>query len=555
MKLHCEATLSQHEASAAVSEFFQLVKSLLPDDKYRMFLSLFRYPVDTVTLTERIFTALEKIFDGRNPVFKYEFLSPEDDEDWEQYRTKVLKCLNKWKTEGFETMKTAINSIVIVDLPSEQQNEQPDPYFYFLPITSVIDFETTDATQFEWVMFRQPENRVAVFDDGSYRVFQTKEGSHVEVDAEPIIENEHTLGYCPARFFWTTPLSYRDPKVKRSPISTVLSKLDMLLFFAVSNEHLNLYGRYPIYSAFATDCDYQHDETGEWCDGGFLKTRDGVHLLQSGSPKSCPVCQKRRLDGAGSFIEIDPPSQANDGADLRNPVQITKIDRDSLDYNNEDIERRKTEIYTAVTGYQGMSINDKAVNEKQVIAIFESLEAALKTPQQNFEQVMSWVDATICRLRYGSESFISASISLGTEHYIMTPTQLLEMYQAAKKAAFSISTLDMLEDRYYETEFRNNPEQLQRQRILNNLDPFRHKSNDEVSKMYGSNVIEYHDFMIKTNFSSFVMRFERENLPVTEFGTGVSFDQKIKSIRETMIGYANEMKPEEVAPIGEPPSV
>jgi len=509
-----------------------------------MFLSLFRYPVQTVTLTERIFTALEKLFDGRNPVFKYEFLSPEDADDWEYYRTKVLKTLRRWKTEGFETMKTAINSIVVVDLPEQQNGEQPEPYFYYLPVGSVIDFNVVDHVQFDWIIFRQGMNRIAVFDDGFYRVFNIKEGSYLEVDATPAIENEHGLGYCPARFFWTTPLSYKQPQIKRSPLSTVLSKLDMLLFFIVSNEHLNLYGRYPIYSAFATDCDYQHDETGEWCDNGFLKTRDGYHLLQSGSPKPCPVCQKRRLDGAGSFIEIDPPSPANEGADLRNPVQITKIDRDSLDYNNEDIDRREAEVYTAVTGYQGMSINDKAVNEKQVVAIFESLEAALKTPQQNFEAVMAWTDETICRLRYGTESFVSASISLGTEHYIMTPTQLLTMYQEAKKAAFSVSTLDMLEDRYYETEFRNNPEQLQRQRILNNLDPFRHKSDDEVSKMYGAGRIEYHDYMVKLNFSSFIMRFEREVMPITEYGLNSTFEQRIKSIKEQLIEYAKEMKPD-----------
>ncbi len=544
LRFHSETIISESDASRAFTQFTKLVRTLLPEDKYQMFLSLFQFPVNTVTLTDQVYTALGKLFDGRNPVFRYDFASPEAAEDWQGYRTRTLKEPAVWQTRGFETMKTAINSIVVADLPSEQASEQPEPYFYFLSIEDVIDFKNVDGDVFEWIMFRQGKNKVAVFCDGFFRVFETKHGSSLEIGSTPITESAHELGYCPARFFWTTPVSYRNPLIKKSPLSNILGKLDMLLFFEVSNEHLNLYGRYPIYSAFASDCDYTHDDTGEYCDSGLLRARDGNYLIAGTKPKACPVCEKRRLDGPGSMIEIDPPGRQNDGADLRNPVQITSIDRDSLDYNNEDIDRRRRELYVAVTGNRGMSINDKAVNEKQVIAIFEGLEAALKMPQQNFEQVMTWTDETICRLRYGSENFVGASISLGTEHYIMSPSQLMEMYKFAKEASFSVSTLDMLEDRYYETEFRNNPEQLQRQQILNNLDPFRHRSIDDVQKMYSAGQVSYQDYMVKANFSSFIMRFERENLPITEFGNGISFDIKIDNIKSTLVSYAESMKPE-----------
>jgi len=555
LRFHSETLLDETGASTAFTKFTELVRTLLPQDKYQMFLSLFQFPVNTVTLTDQIYTALEKLFDGRNPVFRYDFASPEYAEDWQRYRSRVLKEPSVWKTRGFEMMKTAINSIVIADLPSEQVGEYPEPYFYFLPITDVVDFKNEKGEVFDWIMFRQGEDRIAVFDDTSFRVFKVAGKSSVDVESTPITESQHGLGYCPARFFWTTPASYRNPLIKKSPLSTILGKLDMLLFFEVSNEHLNLYGRYPIYSAFAADCDFVHDETGEYCDGGVLRARDGNYLISGSRPKACPVCEKKRLDGPGSFIEIDPPSRQNDNADLRNPVQITKIDRDSLDYNNEDIDRRRSELYIAITGNRGMAINDKAVNEKQVVAIFEGLEAALKTPQQNFEKIMTWTDETICRLRYGSENFTGASISLGTEHYIFTPSQLMEMYNLAKEYSFSVSTLDLLEDRYHETEFRNNPEQLQRQIILNNLDPFRHRSVDEVRVMYKEGQISYQDYMIKANFSSFIMRFERENLPITEFGLAVSFSRKIDGIRVALEGYANQMQPAAPQAITQPVAV
>ena len=546
MRLHSETSLSRQDASIAVTHFLDLVRTLLPADKYAMFLSLLCFPVSTVTLTEQIYTALEKIFDGRNPVFKYQFTSQDHAQDWEYYRTEVLKSFPKWKSDGFEAMKSAINSIVIVDLPEIQTSDRPDPYFYFLNIEEVIDFSVVaDSEVFEWIIFKQKNNKVAVFCDGFFRVFESGKGGRREIAGSPIVENAHDLGYCPARFFWTTAINKEMRHIKKSPLSNQLGNLDMLLFFYVANDHLNLYARYPVYSGFASDCDFENEQTGDHCDGGYLKNREG-HYLVSGENRlqSCPVCAKKRLDGPGSYVEVDPPSRKNDNADLRNPVQITSIDRNSLDYNNEDIDRRTASIYTAVTGYRGMSINDKAVNEKQVIAIFESLEAALKNPQKNFEQIMRWTDETMCLLRYGSESFVSASISLGTEHYIMTPSQIMELYNFAKESSFSVSTLDMLEDRYFETEYRNNPEQLQRQRILTNLDPFRHLTNEEVSKMYQAGQIKFTDYMIKLNFSSFIMRFEREVMSVTEYGFNSSFEFRIQGIRSELENYAEEMQPE-----------
>lgn len=553
LRLHSETSLSIKDSSEAVTKYLASVKELLPLDKYAMFQTLFKFPVSTIALTDQIYTALEKIFDGRNPVFKYEFNSPEDSQDWNEYRTKVLKSSMFWKTKGFEAMKTRINSVAIVDLPEFQEGERPEPYIYLLDIEDVIDFEVNEGNVIQWIIFKQ-EGNVAVFDDQFFRVFEKEEGSEV-IKMKPIKEAVHDLGYCPAKFFWSTPINHRNQSLKKSPLSNQLGNLDMLLFWQVSNEHLNLYGRYPIYSGFSSDCDFENAQSGDHCDGGFLKNRNDTYLMNSeGQLSSCPVCKTKRLDGAGSFVEFDPPSRANDHADLRNPVSITSIPRDSLDYNNEDIETRESKIYTAVTGYRGMSINDKAVNEKQVYAIFESLEAALKSPQYNFEQIMQWSDQTMCLLRYSKDSFKSASINLGTEHYIMTAAQIMQMYQDAKESSFSVSALDMLEELYYETEYKNNPEQLYRQNILTNLDPFRHLTLSEVAALNKDGKIKDVDCLVKVNFSSFVLRFERENMSILDFGKNNTLEVKINAISQAFESYAKELMPapiEAAAPIVE----
>ena len=243
--------------------------------------------------------------------------------------------------------------------------------------------------------------------------------------------------------------------------------------------------------------------------------------------KSAQFVLKKKLDGPGTFIKIEPPSKLNGNIDLRNPVQITSIPKESLDYNNEDIRERRFEIFKAITGFNGMSINDKAVNEKQVVAVFESLEAALAMPQKNFERVIEWVESTSCLLRYGKDVFKGMSLSLGTEHFVMSSDNLLEMYLNHKEKGAPFGVLDILEDRYYESEFKNDPQKMKRFGVMKNLDPLRHVSNSEALEMSDKGKIKKVDYLIKINLSSFVLRFERENgVSVVEFGKNIEFGKK-----------------------------
>lgn len=544
VRLHSETLLSENGASSALGDLLDKVKKLLPDDKFQSFKVLLRFPLPTVDLTDKIYSALQKVFDGRNPVFNYEFISEDAAADWEDYRTKTLKHIDFWKNEGFERMKTAINSVMIVDLDVEQTSERPNPYMYFLNLSKVIDFDfvKNDNKKFDWIIFRNDKNQIAVFCDTYYRVFETKSGSGNDIVDVPLIEVEHDLQYCPARFFWSSCVSISDKITKKSPLSNYLMKLDKLFFDYVSTEHLELYGKYPIVSVFSSDCDFEDSNTGHYCDGGHLRTRDGSYLYKEGRLASCQKCKNKRLDGAGTVIEIDPPSVQNDNLDLRNPVQITEAPVKSLEYNNDRLQDLKNEIYNGVTGFQSAVINNQAINEKQVIAMFERLESALQDPQENIEQAIKWTDETICLLRYGSD-FVSASISLGTEHYLLTPAQIMTLYEEAKKTSMSVYALDFLENQYFETEFRNNPSRILRHKIISQIDSFRHLSNQEINDLQAKGGISIEDYIVKMNLSSLISTFERENISITEFGENVAFDTKINQIKLALKSYAIAMMP------------
>ena len=532
VKFHAQTRLS-HVSSQYYATFEAWVKSLIPDDKYRIFTTLFRYPVYTNEVTGIVFDRLSRIFDGRNPAYNYQFTTSEQRDDWEDYRLNVLCEPTVWQTTAWDQFRTEINSVLVVDLPEEQTTPQPEPYFYWLGVDQVLAYEANPATSvMEWIAFEQGDDRIAVIDDSSYRVFTKVNGTIGEL----IIEKPHDLGYCPARFFWTEPISISDPDVKASPLTKELESLDWLLFFHISKRHLDLYGAYPIYSGYEQDCSYQTDR--EYCDGGFLRNTAGQYLFDSaGAIQRCPVCGDKRIAGVGSFVEIPVPH--GDQPDMRNPVQMLSVDTASLEYNVNEVERLKTQIITAITGIDNDVIGTEAVNEKQVSANFESQATILNRIKKGFEAAQQFVDETVCRLRYGNQ-FVSATINYGTEFFMLTPAELRERYRIARDNGASEAELDALHDQIIETEYRHDPTQKQRMLVLAELEPYRHLSRSEVISLHQSGIISDEDMRIKLNFANFVRRFERENTNILEFGSAIAYASKIERIATELRKYANE---------------
>lgn len=536
LRFHTESYTDPMEVSAQFNRFCDWVKELIPKDKFNIFLSLFKFPTQNVELTGKIYEELERVFDGRNSAVNFQFNDSTHADDWEWYRHDILGEPTIWKSKGWNVLRTAINSVMIIDLPTEQKGERPEPYFYFLGIENVIDFESKGES-LEWIIFKQPDNKIAAFDNEFMRVFATDDKGQL---GEIISEVRHGLGFCPAKFFWSTPLSDECPDVKKSPLSPQLGNLDWLLFFRVSKRHLDLYAPYPIYSAYAADCSFRNNETGDYCDGGFLRNLNGEYkMLRDGSVERCPVCSEKRIAGVGSFIEVPIPTDGR--ADLRNPVTITTIDKNSLDYNTAEENRLAYEIFSKVTGSGGEVLQKVNINEIQVSANFEEKRNVILSLKTNFEKAQQFIDDTICRLRYG-ETYLSCSVNWGTEFYLYSTDDLQATYTQAKNAGASEARLDMIADQIIATENRNNPIQMQRMYLLKQLEPYRHLSLSQMQSLLGKSLIDPIMMIIKINFATFVDRFERENINIIEFGSSLPLDKKINIINQKFIDYAKEQQ-------------
>lgn len=539
LRFHTETNLDISDINEPANKFINWVGHLLPKDKFNVFLYLFKFPLPTNAVSEDVYRELERVFYSRNYSCSYQFSKSEYLEDWHNYRKNKLHEPGIWKTVGWKKMQVSPNSVLIVDLPSVQTTDFPEPYFYWLEIEDVIDYSSPDGITIDWIVFKQPNSRIAVFDEQSIRVYQLNDKNEIEFI---VSDSNHNLGYCPARFYWSACINEKNKDIKRNPIAKALSDFDWYLFFSISKQHLDLYAPYPIYSAYAEDCDFENNETGEYCDGGFLRKANGEYkILADGTVEKCPCCSTKRIAGPGSYVEIPVPSQTEGVADMRNPIQITTIDKDSLSYNVDECERLKNNLIISICGKGGnVAVSEKeAVNEAQMEANFQSKTTVLNNLKINFESAQKFVEDTICKLRYG-DNFISSSIDWGTEFYIYTVEELYKMYEYAKNNGASEAELDAILQQILEVEYRNNPPVLQRMLILKQLEPYPHKTIDEVLTLYEKGLLDKNKVILKINFISYVERFERENINIVSFGANRSMKDKINIINQKLSEYVKE---------------
>jgi hypothetical protein len=548
IKFHADTNL-EAISGEALTKFKTFVKSLLPDDKFALTMNLLKFPVQTNEVCESIWVRLSKIFDGRNPAFDYEFKTTQERDDWEWYRQVILHEPSVWSDKAWEYFKTEINCVIVVDMPSEvdPSDRYPQPYFYFVPIDSVISYSVNRRTNLmDWIIYRVGDDRVIAIDSENYWVFKWDNAAAPNIGPKSVprggklgdllAQNPHGLGFCPSRFFWDEPLSLSNPDIKKSPLSKELADLDWYLFYSLGKKHLDTYAGYPIYSAYEEECDYS-DKAGNTCHHGFLAGPDGNILTDAlNNPVKCPICsQKKQIAGAGTFVSVPIPEPGE--VDLRRPIDITTIDVKSLQYNVDEKERLRKHIISSCVGVDNTILNEVSLADKQVDASFESQDVVLNRVKKGFESAQMFVDTTCCILRY-RDAFISASVNYGTEFYTLTAEVLQSRYNKAREGGASDYELDALKRQLIETTYRHNPTQLQRMIILGDLEPFPHLSKEEVFTRYKEGIIPKELLTLKDNFSGFIRRFERTHGNILEFGALMPYDKKIDTIYKTLLSYA-----------------
>lgn len=544
VNLHSVANMNENFSSTALTGVKeQIMKGIQNEKKRERINGFLRPPFDTVELSNSIFTETEKIFDSQNPFFDYEFTNDTSKTDYVNYLNTQLKDHEFFQTEGFNAFKEAINSVLVVDLPSEQRTERPEPYYYLVNLDSMIDVSVDKKGNVVYFAFKFLSNgrkMAAVYDDEYYRVFDVTDGLDKIVT---IVENTHDLGYAPASFFWFEFLNKREDLIAREHIlSKSATRLDWLLIYTAYKRYTDETAPFPIFTGFESACDYS--EFGATCENGQLIWEDAVTIsgirYPNGHVKNCPKCSDKEELGAGTFIKVPVP-QRDDDPDLRNPISVINADVENLQFIDEQVDKLNKHIYKANIGRTVEVSNDQAKNEKQILAGLESETVILQGIAKGFEKIHKFANDTVARLRYGN-LFVSSTIFYGRQYFLKTVQQLTDEYERAKESSMPDEEVDAIYKQLVATKYRGNNDQIERSIILMNVNPHPHKSIESVKLMLDSGLTSQENYLIKYNLAPYTTRFERENGSIIEFGSALQFERKIEIILETFKSYANESK-------------
>jgi len=490
-------------------------------------------PVVSLEITQDIYQEYERIFDGQNPFFNYEFSNPDFETDFKSYLNKGLNDKNFFKTIGFEQLKYSINSILVVDMPEDGGN----PYYYFIDISSVVDVKSDENGAIQYLIFQIDKETVAVYDSESYRVYKV---DGTKIIGEPIVDNSHDLGYCPASYFWDKNMKGSNTIEKKSPVTDVLGRLDKYLIEDTFKEYADLYGTFPIITAFEELCNF------EGCNNGFIMedytvTVNGVDEIQSRQVK-CKACAESEEIGPGTIFEIPAP-QTKDDPILSNPVEIIAPDTKSLEYVKQKLVEYAEVIREVTIGTRGRVLDNTAVNETQVFGSFESRQNILLQVASSFEKIHKFANDTVARLMYG-DAFLSSTVFYGDHFFLKSVEQLMAEYEQAKKNGEPDEEIDQIYRQILVTKYKGNDDRIERAWILYNLNPEPHKTVAECTQLVTLGAMGQNDFVIKSRFNNFIAKFEREQSNVLDFGRDLDFDKKIDAINDILKTYINNSENE-----------
>lgn len=512
LRFHTETELVKSELSPYYNDFIGWIctekPELLPGDKVERFKQLLTCPLSTNQLTEAIALSWSRVFEADDKFFRYDFDNPEEEKDWEEYRDCEF-----WETDGFKAMINAIDSVWVVDLPSEQSGEKPEPKDMLIDISNVIDLSVNRNGECNYLIFTL-NDKLFVYDSKYIRTFDYKDK---ELKGDPI-EFDHGLTYCPARMFWTTLLNSKNYINHKAPLTNVLTELDWLLVHKTFKKNMDIANSYPILVTYKIGDDstdlVREDNKGR--NGSEQKTLGGAFV------------------GPGTILQLDVPMEGQPDL-MANPVKWIAPEIDTLKFHVSEDVRLTDYIYKTAVGIDKEPKNDQAQNEKQVLASFENQTIILLNIAKNFENVQTFADKVKIAIRYNKE--VNVSISYGSKFFLKTAEDLM-------KEVESLSSDEVMSDAVYkeliDAKFRNDTGGVLRARVMRDLDPLPGKTIDEVILIKNAGGIDDTVFKIKMNFLNYVLRFEREQLPLDQFFKGDDYSNRINKVKEEFVKYASE---------------
>ena len=90
------------------------------------------------------------------------------------------------------------------------------------------------------------------------------------------------------------------------------------------------------------------------------------------------------------------------------------------------------------------------------------------------------------------------------------------------------------------TEYKSDPNLIQRMLISADLQPNPFETQLEVRALFAEGMMTPEDYYIHSNFTDLLGKFERENGSIVFFGSDMTYNKKIERIQKELLIYTNE---------------
>lgn len=497
-----------------LSAYKQRVCDIYNGDKTkidRFFKAFVGCKADSIELCDTIFSKLSKIWDSRDLVRTYNFV----DDTVKGGAIAYLDIFKKfWVKNSYTKMKTGFNSVLVVDLPVNQSSQLPEPYMYFVDVSTVEYLSLKNRETIEIIFSNKLEDSTIYhyYTDKFYSVWEKKSGSS---DAIELSNFTHNLGYCPADFFWDDSLNSESQILKKNVLLSNTEDLFWYTYKRAESLKADLLYLNPTKQMPQSSCGYEKGNNVK-CFGGKLVDDNKQPIYEGGYLNYCPICgnSQHNSDGAGNNIAInmDTPAVADGHINLKDPLIhyiSPKIDGVKEQYIR--IEQLKDDIVQSAAGSESFQTTE-AINEKQVIANFEDRESVLTQLSLTYSDIIQWAEKTMLTLRYGSK-FSSNSFFLGSKFFIHSVDDLMKL-RNNRTNPIEKSDIDI---QIIETKYRHNEKQKTRELLMYKLLPEASLSDSEFLEYVKINKISDLQIQIRNNFVNIIELFESKYGDITVF--------------------------------------
>ena len=435
--------------------FLNYVKTVFKTDNFLFFFKYMRKPLpSTKLINNKIKPQLNRVFTSENSDFKYDVTNVDTQEISETLNTPTFE------DELFEKLLFQHNSILIEDLKSDEVNS---PYRYFIDIERVVSLnhDCERITQIAYsgvaVIDGMEQKGIIYIDDKEYALYRT--------DYTLIASVPHDLGICPANFI--SKAKYKDNFVIRESLFTYIrEELEEFVFLKTIQKMTEPNGAIPV----VTKLEVPEDDSDIKGSNGEMPANNtmGSQVAEFHSENTEKVGDLQ----AGTIHDIPIESITKDDGSLdmeavKSFLNFFYVPTEALTYLKDRINEIENSIISTIIGTIDSS-NEESKNELQIEKSVIVLENTLIYFADNLNTIRKASDYNMLSLKYGKERVNEVFIFYGTDFFLDSQSKL---YEDLEKAPNPIERKNLLV-RINQNKYKNNKDQMIRQKLLYDLLPF-----------------------------------------------------------------------------------